>query len=80
MTSPSPETLEREKDKLFVTDAELIRRMGVPEKEAREAIAELESRRAFPQKHKLWGNRRYWPAVKAYFDAVYGVTVTDRRG
>jgi hypothetical protein len=32
MTSPAPATLEREKDKLFVTDAELIRRMGVPEK------------------------------------------------
>lgn len=80
MTTPSSETLEREKDKLFVTDAELIRRMGVPEKEARAAIAELESRHAFPRKQKLWGNRRYWPAVRAYLDNTYGVTVSDRRG
>jgi hypothetical protein len=36
MTAPAPETLEREK--LYVTDAELIRRMGVPKKIAREAI------------------------------------------
>ena len=28
MTTPAPDTLEREKDKLYVTDAELIRRMG----------------------------------------------------
>jgi hypothetical protein len=80
MTAPSPQTLERERDKLFVTDAELIRRMGVPEKEARDAIAELELRNAFPRKLKIWGNRRYWPAVKAYLDMNYGATVADRRG
>lgn len=28
MTSPSPDTLEREQDKLWLTDAELIRRLG----------------------------------------------------
>jgi hypothetical protein len=32
MSKPAPETLEREKDKLYLTDAELIRRLGVPEK------------------------------------------------
>jgi hypothetical protein len=32
MTVPADETLEREKDKLWVIDAELIRRLGVPEK------------------------------------------------
>lgn len=31
MTQPSPQTIEREKDKLYLTDAELIRRLGVPE-------------------------------------------------
>ena len=30
MTAPHPATLDREKDKLYVTDAELIRRLGVP--------------------------------------------------
>jgi hypothetical protein len=35
MTKPSPEKLEREKDKLYVNDAELIRRLGVPERTMR---------------------------------------------
>jgi hypothetical protein len=73
MTSPSPETLESEKDKLFVTDAEMIRRLGVPEKSARAAIFMLDRKRdsGFPPKVALWGNRRYWPAVKAWFDRQY---------
>jgi hypothetical protein len=62
---------------LFITDAELIRRLGVPERIARDALKALDAaggrRSGFPQKLKLWGNRRYWPAVKAYFDAHYGV-------
>jgi hypothetical protein len=72
MTHPAPETLEREKDKLWVSDSELVRRLGVPEKTAREAIRLLEHKPGFPRKEKLWGDRRYWPAVKAYFDALYG--------
>lgn len=61
-------------DTLFVTDAELIRRLGVPEKHARRVIRELDTkRRGFPQKQKLWGNRRYWPDVKAYLDATCGL-------
>ena len=27
----------------------------------------------FPQKEAMWGKRRYWPAVKAYFDEKYSV-------
>jgi hypothetical protein len=55
---------------LFVTDAELIERLGVPEREARAALQMLDTTRGtgFPQKQKLWGNRRYWPAIKAWFD------------
>lgn len=30
MTQPAPETIEREKDKLYVTDAEMSRWLGVP--------------------------------------------------
>jgi hypothetical protein len=82
MTAPAPETLEREKDKLYVTDAELIRRMGVPEKIAREAIRMLDRNphSGFPKKQKLWGDRRYWPAIQAYFDEANRVKVHDRRG
>src|SRR5580704_8058360 len=55
---------------LFVTDAELIRRLGVPEKFAYAAIHVLDHSRdsGFPQKQATWGKRRYWPAVKQWFD------------
>ena len=58
---------------LFVTDAELIRRIGVPEKIARVAIHALDRDKGsgFPQKQALWGKRRYWPAVRAWFDRQY---------
>jgi hypothetical protein len=54
---------------LFVTDAEMIRRIGVPERIARAAIRALDENphSRFPKKSALWGNRRYWPAVKAWF-------------
>lgn len=76
MSLPAPDTLTREKEKLWVTDAELIRRMGVPEKTARETLRMLDAKPSgFPRKQKLWGDRRYWPAVKAYFDNQYGPNV-----
>ncbi len=63
-------------DTLYVTDAELIRRMGVPEKIARQALRELDRPGSgFPRKQALWGNRRYWPAVKAYLDRASGIKV-----
>lgn len=77
MTKPSPEVLEREKDKLYVTDAELIRRLGVPEKLGRAVLHSLDRTRGsgFPPKQKLWGDRRYWPAVKAFLDRTGGLTM-----
>jgi len=78
MTKPAPETLESEQDKLFVTDAELIRRLGVPEKIGRSAIQELDKfhpgRPRFPQKDPLFGNRRFWPACEKYLMVRHGVT------
>ena len=69
------DTLEHET--LYVTDAELIRRMGVPEKVARAAlhVFDREKHRGFPQKLAIWGNRRYWPAVRAFLDRTGGLTV-----
>jgi hypothetical protein len=62
-----------DRETLWITDAELIRRLGAPEKIAREALRALDAAQSgFPKKQKLWGDRRYWPAVKAYFDASYG--------
>lgn len=62
---------------LYVTDAELIRRLGVPERPARQAIAYLDDHKqlGFPPKRPFWGNRRYWPAVKAYLDRDGGLKI-----
>ena len=71
-----------QKETLWVTDAELIRRSGIPEKIARVALQTLDAdrRSTFPQKQRLFGNRRYWPAVKAYFERVGGFQpIGDRR-
>ena len=76
MTEPCTETLESEKDKLFVTDAELVRRLGVPAPIARAAIRGLDDnpRSGFPPKSDLWGNRRYWPAVLDWLDRSNGIS------
>ena len=43
----------------WVTDAELIRRIGVPEKKARVQLRELDRKASgFPRKQKSWGDRR----------------------
>lgn len=56
-------------DTLWVTDAELIRRSGVPERTMRANLKmwDRNPRFGFPPKVKLYGDRRYWPAVQAYF-------------
>jgi hypothetical protein len=68
---------------LFITDAELIEKLKVPPKIAREAIAELDRRHSttrFPQKQPLWGNRRYWPAVEAYLERHFGLNLPSNGG
>lgn len=53
----------------WVTDAELIRRSGIPEKKLRPILRALDRnpRSAFPKKDKLWGDRRHWPSVQDYW-------------
>jgi hypothetical protein len=84
MTLPAEQTLEREKDKLYLTDAELIRRIGVPEKTMRSMLPGLEQNYGFPKKSPLFGDRRYWPAVKTWLDRHNGLTMdpstVNRRG
>lgn len=79
MTTPAAPTLEREKDKLYVTDAELIRRIGVPEKEGRAMLQDLAKKPGFPPKQRYASDRRYWPAVKLYFDKLNGVEKDNHR-
>lgn len=75
MTSPKPETIEKEKDKFFLTDAELIRKLGVPEPAARTAIDFYEKKGGFPPKEAMWGGRRYWPAIEAWLNRQHGLTM-----
>lgn len=60
---------------LYVTDLELAELLGVPTVIACQAIDQLDRdrRNNFPQKQKLWGDRRYLPAVKAWLDHHYGL-------
>jgi predicted DNA-binding transcriptional regulator AlpA len=54
---------------LFVTDTELIQRLGVPEQLGLTLLQDFDARHpTFPKKLELWGDRRYWPAVKAWLD------------
>jgi hypothetical protein len=77
MTKPAAETLEREKEKLWITDSELVRWMGVPEKQAYETLRMLDAKPCgFPRKQKLYGDRRYKPAVRAYFDKLFGCNIS----
>lgn len=67
MTDTIEHTATRET--LWVTDAELIRRSGVPEKTMRRLLREFDRNPAygFPRKDKQWGDRRYWPAIQDYW-------------
>ena len=80
MSEPSPTTIEREKDKLYLTDAELIRRLGVPERIMRPMLLGLEQKYNFPRKNPLFGDRRYWPAVKHWLDKHQGLPVEQAKG
>jgi hypothetical protein len=64
---------------LWITDAEMIRRLGVPEKIMRPVIKALDQdrRSQFPRKVALYGDRRYWPAVKAYMDRTNGLKLAE---
>src|SRR5258707_6436254 len=55
---------------LFVSDVELYRRLGVGPGTGRIAVRSLEYN-GFPKKDPLFGNKRYWPAVRAFLDDHY---------
>lgn len=70
MNTRGPDRLD---NVFFVDDEELGRRMNLPFRKAREIIAALDVQPGFPQKLSEYGGRRYLPAVRAYFDRLYGV-------
>src|SRR5262249_8429825 len=54
---------------LFVTEKEMCRRIGVSVQTGRIAL----ERQGFPRKQPLFGNRRYWPAVRHFLDVINGL-------
>lgn len=65
---------------LYVTDAEMLRRLGIPENLGYRIIHELDKNPSsgFPAKSELWGDRRYWPAIKKWHDITNRVIVDER--
>lgn len=72
---------QKPQEPLYVSDDELYGLLGVPKDRARDAIAVLDHdpKSGFPRKQKLWGDKRYLPAVRAYFDRINGVSVERRK-
>jgi hypothetical protein len=68
--SPRHHRVEPSEIGLFVTDKEMYRRLGVGPKTGRIAARALEPH-GFPIKQPLFGNRRYWPAVRLFLDRYY---------
>lgn len=68
-------TRTKKRGGLYVTDAELIEKLGVPEKLAREALHVLDHdrRSGFPRKQALWGGRRHWPSVEKWCEITGGL-------
>ena len=62
-------------DKLYVTDTELIQKLGVDKITGEIAIAGFSAEVGFPHKDPLLANRRYWPAVKAFLDRRSGISM-----
>jgi hypothetical protein len=57
---------------IFVSDREMYRRLGVGPKTGRLAVHALEPS-GFPLKQPLFGNKRYWPAIRFFLDRYYGL-------
>lgn len=58
--------------RLFLTDAEVAKRMGI-ETEAFKAQVTVLEREGFPLPDPLFQKRRYWPACQAFLDRRYGL-------
>jgi hypothetical protein len=76
---PRSSRAEHAREGLFVSDAELYRRMGVGERTGRAAIFAMERAGHFPAKDPLFGNKRYWPAVRKALDQRFMPTGSGER-
>lgn len=66
---------DQQSEPLYVSDAEIVRRLGVSPKTAGRAIASLEAHQGFPPRDNLFAGKRYWPAVKAFLDRRSGLSI-----
>ena len=60
---------------LYVSDAELYELLGLEKRDGACAVQALEMDRSFPRKEALFGNKRYFPAVRAFLDRRYGLSM-----
>lgn len=79
MTDPAEHPPQQ--DKLWVTDKELVKLLGCGEKHGARLLQQFDADKAsgFPPKKALFGDRRYLPAVRAYFDRLYIPKMVDRQ-
>jgi len=73
MTDTATTTEPRRRSGDFVSDAEIARRWGLSDKTARKAIKAYEKTGRFPQRERLCGQRRYWPAVERFMQDRFGM-------
>lgn len=66
-------------DALFVTEAQCADRLGLSLDQYKTAIIAA-SKAGFPQPDPLFGNRRYWPAVRVWLDRRYGLHGAEIHG
>lgn len=71
--------LRSEQDALFLSEAEIARRLGKSLSGWTEIAVVLE-REGLPRVDPLFDGRRYWPAVEAFFHARYGLNSISATG
>lgn len=59
-------------DRVFLTEAEIAERVGLPALDWKAAVSALE-KSGLPRPDPMFRGRRYWPAVRAFFDRRAGL-------
>jgi hypothetical protein len=66
-------------DRLFLTDVEIAERVGLAPLDWKATVSALE-KSGLPRPDPMFGERRYWPAVRAFLDRRAGLmTSTSAR-
>jgi hypothetical protein len=57
---------------LYVDDEQLMKRLNFPQGNA-DFLVSYEDKKNFPRREAAFANKRYWPAVVAWFDFQFGL-------